>query len=86
MSSLAVRAVRRLVVATAAIAVVVPVVLSSPASAATQAPPGIFGTSDPTYDGVFRQSVALIGLRAAQTPIPPTALAWLVSQQCASGA
>lgn len=86
MSSLAVRAVRRLVLATAAIAVVVPVTLSSPASAATQAPPGIFGTSDPTYDGVFRQSVALIGLRAAQTPIPPTALAWLVGQQCASGA
>ena len=86
MSSPAVRALRRIVVATAATTLIVPIALVSPAEAATQAPPGIFGTSDPTYDGVFRQSVALIGLRAAQTPIPPTAVSWLVSQQCASGA
>lgn len=86
MSSSAVRAFRRIVVATAATALIVPVAFVSPAQAATQAPPGIFGTSDPTYDGVFRQSVALIGLRAAQTPIPPSAVSWLVGQQCASGA
>lgn len=86
MPSTAVRAFRRLVVAAAAVTIVVPVALPTPASAAPQAPPGIFGTADPTYDGVFRQSVALLGLRAAQTPIPPAAVAWLVGQQCASGA
>lgn len=86
MQSTLARTTTRITVAAAAAALVLPAILPSPASAATQAPPGIFGTSDPTYDGVFRQSIALVGLRAAQTPIPPSAVGWLVGQQCASGA
>ena len=85
MQSTLARTTTRITVAAAAAALVLPAILPSPASAATQAPPGIFGTSDPTYDGVFRQSIALVGLRAAQTPIPPSAVGWLVGQQCASG-
>ena len=57
-----------------------------PASAAA-APKnvGLYGSSDPTYDGVFRQSLAILGLHAAgQTP-DPTAVDWLLDQQCADG-
>ena len=57
-----------------------------PASAAA-APTnvGLYGSSDPTYDGVFRQSLAILGLHAAgQTP-DPSAVGWLLDQQCADG-
>lgn len=46
---------------------------------------GLFGTSDPTYDGVYRQSVALIGLAAVQAPAPAPAVQWLAAQQCIDG-
>ncbi len=46
---------------------------------------GLFGTQDPTYDGVFRQSYALMGLVAAGANIPRPAVAWLLDQQCADG-
>jgi len=64
--------------------------VSFPAHAATSAPArtdvGLFGATDPTYDGVLRQSYALIGLTAVGVTPPPSAVAWLVQQQCASGA
>lgn len=47
--------------------------------------PGLFGELDPTYDGVFRQSLAILGLvSAGQTP-PAAAVTWLVDQRCAAG-
>jgi hypothetical protein len=46
---------------------------------------GLFGRSDPTFDGVFRQSLALLGLQSSGAPIPIAAVAWLVGQQCADG-
>lgn len=50
--------------------------------AATLTPSGLYGTTDPTYDGVFRQSLALLGLRSAGLALPATAVAWLEGQQC----
>jgi hypothetical protein len=44
--------------------------------------PGLFGAADPTYDGAFRQSIAITGLVASGTAVPATASAWLVDQQC----
>ena len=44
--------------------------------------PGLYGHSDPTYDGAFRQSFALLGLAAAGVTPPPAAVTWLTSQQC----
>ena len=44
--------------------------------------PGLYGVSDPTYDGVFRQSLALIGLKAAGETPPTAAVDWLLAQQC----
>jgi len=46
---------------------------------------GLFGSQDPTYDGVYRQSLAIIGLVATgHTPNAP-AVNWLLTQQCADG-
>jgi hypothetical protein len=47
--------------------------------------PTLFGTSDPTYDGVYRHSLALIALSATKTKLPASARTWLAMQQCADG-
>jgi len=73
-------------VAAATVAAALTLALVAPANAATvRSTTGLFGSSDATYDGVFRQSMALLGLTAAKAPIPASATAWLVGQQCASG-
>jgi hypothetical protein len=58
-----------------------------PAAGAATAPvqAGLFGAQDPTYDGVFRQSLALLAYSAAGTTPPPAAVTWLLDQQCADG-
>ena len=43
---------------------------------------GLYGATDPTYDGAYRQSLALLGLLAADVAPPAAAVAWLVDQQC----
>jgi hypothetical protein len=48
---------------------------------------GLFGSADPTFDGAFRQGVALAALAAAGIPawyVRPS-IAWLERQQCANG-
>ncbi|MEU8786069.1 prenyltransferase/squalene oxidase repeat-containing protein [Streptomyces sp. NPDC048637] len=57
----------------------------SPSASPKKLPDGLYGTKDPQYDGVWRQSLALlaqdtVGLR----PAAP-AVRWLVGQQCADG-
>lgn len=44
--------------------------------------PGLFGGADPTYDGAFRQGIAIVGLLAAGVPVPASATDWLLDQQC----
>ncbi len=44
--------------------------------------PGLYGAADPTFDGVFRQGLALIGLEAAGVTPPSAAVQWLTDQQC----
>lgn len=64
------------------------VVAPTTASAATSDDPayiGLFGSQDPTYDGVYRQSLALITLDAAGARIPAPAVKWLKRQQCDNG-
>ena len=50
---------------------------------------GLFGTSDPTFDGAFREGLALTALKAAGIGSGNTkvvaATSWLTRQQCASG-
>jgi LPXTG-motif cell wall-anchored protein len=87
----------RTLAAGAIAAVAATALLSSTASAATPTPIatpiaivapaniGLFGAQDPTYDGVYRQSLAILGLIATgHTPNAP-AVAWLLAQQCADG-
>lgn len=47
---------------------------------------GLFGKQDPTYDGVWRQSLALTALATAKAEVPRPAVDWLVRQQCGDGA
>jgi hypothetical protein len=45
---------------------------------------GLFGSSDPTYDGAFRQGLSLMAL-ATQGMANPAGVAWLQDQQCSDG-
>jgi hypothetical protein len=58
---------------------------ATPAPAAAASAPGLFGAQDPTYDGVYRQSLAILGLLAAGSTPDAEAVSWLAAQQCANG-
>lgn len=97
----ALRSLASLAALIAIAALVATTLLASTAAAATLAPAagtaapiaivaptnvGLFGAQDPTYDGVYRQSLAILGLLATgHTPNAP-AVAWLLAQQCSDGA
>lgn len=57
--------------------------LISPAMAASP-DAGLFGSMDPTYDGVYRQSIAILAL-APLNKVPTQSVTWLKSQQCLDG-
>ncbi|MQS08173.1 prenyltransferase/squalene oxidase repeat-containing protein [Streptomyces alkaliphilus] len=46
---------------------------------------GLYGETDPSWDGVWRQSLAMLALEAAGEPVPPAAVTWLLGQQCPEG-
>ncbi|MGW6915422.1 prenyltransferase/squalene oxidase repeat-containing protein [Kitasatospora sp. NPDC054939] len=56
-----------------------------PSPAAATAPAGLYGQGDPTFDGVWRQSLALTALASAKVTPADSAVAWLTGQQCADG-
>lgn len=43
---------------------------------------GLFGTQFPNYDGVYRQGLAISALVAAGETPDPSAIQWLIDQQC----
>ncbi|MFF7020768.1 prenyltransferase/squalene oxidase repeat-containing protein [Streptomyces klenkii] len=61
---------------------------AAPAAFADGSPspaPGLYGTADPKFDGVFRQSLAFMAQNAVDaTPAKP-AVDWLAGQQCEDG-
>ncbi|MFF4971235.1 prenyltransferase/squalene oxidase repeat-containing protein [Streptomyces sp. NPDC001083] len=60
---------------------------SSPSPTAPPATPsGLFGRTDPTYDGVWRQSLALLAQHTVGERPAAKAVDWLAGQQCANGA
>jgi LPXTG-motif cell wall-anchored protein len=82
-------------------AIAVTTLLASTAMAATPAPTpgtatpiaivaptnvGLFGAQDPTFDGVYRQSLAILGLVTTGHVINMPAVEWLLRQQCSDGA
>ncbi|MFF4468235.1 prenyltransferase/squalene oxidase repeat-containing protein [Streptomyces sp. NPDC001599] len=59
----------------------------SPSSSPSRtAPSGLYGSTDPQYDGVWRQSLALLAQDTAGVVPSSTAVKWLTDQQCANGA
>ncbi|WP_405645480.1 prenyltransferase/squalene oxidase repeat-containing protein [Streptomyces uncialis] len=89
--------VRRTVTAIAATAVIAaaaaPTAIAAPATtpATPEAPaapdaPGLHGSTDPTYDGVWRQSLTLLAQDITGVRPAAQAVDWLTAQQCADGA
>ncbi|MFF8829237.1 prenyltransferase/squalene oxidase repeat-containing protein [Streptomyces sp. NPDC015131] len=58
----------------------------SPAPSPSPAvPAGLYGTKDPTYDGVWRQSLAFMAQQVSGVEPSRSAVSWLMGQQCDSG-
>ncbi|WP_055602473.1 prenyltransferase/squalene oxidase repeat-containing protein [Streptomyces aureus] len=57
----------------------------SPTPSAVTIPDGLYGKSDPTYDGVWRQSLAFLAQRTTGFQPSDKAVDWLLGQQCADG-
>ena len=51
---------------------------------ATKQSNGLFGAADPSFDGAFRQGLALMALKVAGAS-DTAAVDWLIDQQCADG-
>ncbi|MFF7988467.1 prenyltransferase/squalene oxidase repeat-containing protein [Kitasatospora xanthocidica] len=62
-----------------------PALADSPAPTPVTVPEGLYGKGDPTYDGVWRQSLALTALKAAKLVPADSAVGWLTGQQCEDG-
>lgn len=56
--------------------------LAAPAHAADT---GLYGSTDPAADAVYRQSLSILGLTAVGVTPAPAAVEWLVDQQCPDG-
>ncbi|MEU2419558.1 prenyltransferase/squalene oxidase repeat-containing protein [Streptomyces sp. NPDC007851] len=54
-------------------------------SASTVLPAGLYGSADPKFDGVWRQSLALLAQRTVGVTPAAKAVDWLTGQQCADG-
>ncbi|MCW8382690.1 prenyltransferase/squalene oxidase repeat-containing protein [Streptomyces justiciae] len=74
--------------ATAVIGTAAPAVAADPSTSPSPSvvlPEGLYGAGDPTYDGVWRQSLALIAQHRADVRPAAKAVDWLAGQQCANG-
>jgi len=58
---------------------------ASASPAPVTVPAGLYGKSDPTYDGVWRQGLSLIALHTQGVTPAASAISWLTGQQCADG-
>ena len=65
-----------------ALSVLLALLVAIPPAHAT---PGLYGSQDATYDGVYRHSLVMIGLTAHGQKVPAAAVQWLLSQQCPDG-
>ncbi|MFF9216262.1 prenyltransferase/squalene oxidase repeat-containing protein [Streptomyces viridosporus] len=57
----------------------------SPSPSRAALPSALYGDGDPQYDGVWRQSLALLAQHAVGVEPPEPAVDWLAGQQCADG-
>lgn len=64
-----------------------PAAVAAPSpSPSADLPAGLYGTKDPTYDGVWRQSLAFLAQKIELVTPATESVDWLVGQQCADGA
>jgi hypothetical protein len=80
---------RRSAAALAAIAVLgaaAPAVADPSPSASASLPAGLYGSADPQYDGVWRQSLTLLAQDTVRMVPAKQAVDWLTGQQCDNGA
>ncbi|WP_310430892.1 prenyltransferase/squalene oxidase repeat-containing protein [Streptomyces sp. 3330] len=80
------RSAAALAAATVVLGAAVPAVAAPSPTPSVAIPDGLYGTTDPTYDGVWRQSLALLAQRTTGVTPADRAVAWLTGQQCATGA
>ncbi|MER5209174.1 prenyltransferase/squalene oxidase repeat-containing protein [Streptomyces sp. NPDC002838] len=82
------RSAAALAAATAVIgAAAAPAVATDPSPSASRAfSSALYGSTDPTYDGVWRQSLALLAQHTVGVKPPAESVDWLAGQQCANGA
>ncbi|WP_409472425.1 prenyltransferase/squalene oxidase repeat-containing protein [Streptomyces sp. HC307] len=59
---------------------------SPSASPSVAIPSGLYGSTDPSFDGVWRQSLALLAQDTVGVEPAAKAVEWLAGQQCANGA
>ncbi|WP_210586772.1 prenyltransferase/squalene oxidase repeat-containing protein [Streptomyces sp. GESEQ-35] len=81
--------VRRSAAVLAALAVIgtaAPAVAAPSPSPSVAIPDGLYGSTDPTYDGVWRQSLALVAQIRSDVKPAAKAVDWLLGQQCENGA
>ncbi|WP_274557852.1 prenyltransferase/squalene oxidase repeat-containing protein [Streptomyces spiramyceticus] len=62
-----------------------PVAVAAPTPKPPVVPSGLYGAKDPTYDGVWRQSLALLAQDTVGVKPAAKAVNWLAGQQCDSG-
>ncbi|MBL1100213.1 prenyltransferase/squalene oxidase repeat-containing protein [Streptomyces coffeae] len=83
------RSVAALAVSAALCAAAAPAALAdgkpSPKASGSALPKGLYGTKDPKFDGVWRQSLALLAQDAVEVTPAKSAVDWLAGQQCADG-
>ncbi|MFF9121794.1 prenyltransferase/squalene oxidase repeat-containing protein [Streptomyces sp. NPDC014889] len=58
---------------------------AGPSPSSPALPAGLYGTTDPQYDGVWRQSVALLAQHTVGVRPAAAGVDWLTGQQCADG-
>ncbi|MFB7326766.1 prenyltransferase/squalene oxidase repeat-containing protein [Streptomyces sp. NPDC056190] len=58
---------------------------AGPSPSSPALPAGLYGTTDPQYDGVWRQSLALLAQHTMEVRPAAKAVDWLTGQQCADG-
>ncbi|WP_369168988.1 prenyltransferase/squalene oxidase repeat-containing protein [Streptomyces sp. R28] len=75
--------------ATVVIGAAAPAVAADPTPSASPSqafPAALYGGTDPTYDGVWRQSLALLAQDTVAVKPASKSVDWLLGQQCANGA
>ncbi|WP_236240533.1 prenyltransferase/squalene oxidase repeat-containing protein [Streptomyces sp. CC228A] len=73
------------VLLTGAAGALAPAAHAAPSPAAAPPGTGLYGTKDPQWDGVFRQSLAFLAQQATGVEPAEEAVGWLLAQQCDNG-